>query len=222
MTMKGPILTAILALVSISSFADHKDGHPPPGGASSGLEARVAALEAQTDKMLIAFSSDQTAGQGGLLLGISNLSNSLDDVAVVSPIAGKVTGLTFSIGQNLGQGGAPISPGAEESVEVYVVAVPYDSSDYGSPKVTLASLQAFLDGVSAPTECSGHAIATDSTYVPVGTQIGLLTVLGEGTHAANCSEAGLLVDDGDLISIWVRPDGFTSFQPRVTLVLERD
>lgn len=103
-----------------------------------------------TDSIMITVASDQTVGQGGNMIGLGNQSNSFDDVALSSPVAGIMTRLAFTIKQNLGQGGAPLSPESGESVDVFFVLAPYNSSStfpnsYGTPKITLPALSDFIN-----------------------------------------------------------------------------
>jgi hypothetical protein len=180
-------------------------------------------VEPGRDRTMISFSSDQTVGQGGNLIGLGNQSNNIDDVALPAPTDGIFTNLVFSIKQNLGMGGIPISPGTGESVDVYLVVVPYDNhptypDTYGTPKVTLTSLESFLTN-EGPIPGSGILTAPDSTYVPVGTTVSLETTLTTGMHCAITVNASTPINACDLFCVWIKPDGFTSFQPAVSLIL---
>ena len=56
-------------------------------------------------------------------------------------------------------------------------------------------------------------------YLPIGTKIGLKTVLNNiNKHCAICTMGELYVNPCDCFTIWVQPIGFTSFQPSATII----
>jgi hypothetical protein len=170
------------------------------------------------------------------MIGLGNQSNSFDDVALPAPTPGIFTNLVFSIKQNLGQGGVPIGPETDEFVNVYLVIVPYDNdttypNSYGIPKVTLTTLSAFLIAWQLEngtlTECTGEAEqgATGpldgggDPFIPIGTKVGLKTVLDEDNgHCAICTGGTISINACDTFTVWIVPVGFTSFQPSVSLI----
>jgi hypothetical protein len=177
-----------------------------------GSEQTTAAARDLTTFVLL---TDQTVSSSRLL-GLGLQSNAFDDVALLVPEDGWFTQLSLSIRQNIGPGAAPIGPGPGESVSAYLVIVPFDDIDldYGAPQVSVAGLENFLDG----------GAIDDGTYVPVGTRVELMTVLDQTTgHLARTSIGDLAsapaVTAGDLFTVWLRPSGFSSFQPVASLTL---
>ena len=217
--------------------ADGTPGEQGPQGIQGPPGADGADGTSATNSVMITVSSDQTVGQGGNMLGLGNQSGNFDDVALSSPVAGIMTRLAFTIKQNLGQGGVPIGPGVNESVDVFVVVAPYNSNptypnSYGTPKIILPALENFITAWelvngSLPG-CTGVATQTNIfpldgegvPFLPIGTQVGLKTVLDStNKHFALCSGASLAVNPGDAFTAWVRPDGFTSFQPSISMIM---
>lgn len=187
------------------------------------------------DRTLFALGSDQTVGQGGNFIGLGSQGD-FDQVALPLPVDGEFTDLVFSIKQKLGMGGTPISPGNGETVSVYVVIAPYNNPNnpantYGSPEIKLSNLEDFLDAwevingtLAACTGIAEQELTTPldgggDPYLPIGTRVGLKTVLDDvNKHCAICTGAAMTAAVCDVFTIWVRPDGFTSFHPSVTVI----
>jgi hypothetical protein len=125
--------------------------------------------------------------------------------------------VAFSIRQNLGPGPAPVSPEPGESVEVYVVHVPKAvDQTYGTPQVTTIAVENAVlaygsDGTPAP----------DSSIVPEGTAITLAAVLNStNKHAVVSGDLAAPAAAGDLFAVMLKPVGFTSFLPALSVVLD--
>jgi hypothetical protein len=164
----------------------------------------------------IAFTvkSDQTVGVGGSFVGLGNQSNAFDDTALPVPFDGFFSTVAFSIGQNIAAG-VPVSPTVGESVDVLLVRVPQTlAQTYGTPRVTLTSVNSAIAAYGA-----NGTPAPDSSIVPEGTTITLAGVLDStNKHAAVSSALSIPAVAGDLFSVMLKPVGFSSFIPAVTVV----
>ena len=132
---------------------------------------------------------------------------------------GEFSKLVFSLKCNNG-----MTPVSGQSVEVYLVVIPYDGMRYCNSPITLTKIKNFLESWEnihgTLIECTGIATATESDDVPTSTKIGLKTVLNNGEQCAICSNGDLPINSCDIFAIWVRPfGGFTSFKPSVSLIL---
>jgi hypothetical protein len=155
------------------------------------------------DRLLITLSSDQTVSSPKFI-GLGSQAGDFDDVGLPVPTSGTFTTMVLSIKQNIGMGMMPIAPGPGESVEAYLVVIPYTgSNDYGVPGVTASAVIDFLNG--------------NPNTVPPGTNVNLLTTLTEGNHCA-VGSFEVRVNICDVFAVLINPIGFSSFKPAISLV----
>ncbi len=115
-----------------------------------------------------------------------------------------------------------------------MVIVPYNQdtthpNSYGTPKVTLTTISAFLTAWElingTLTECTGIAEQEQNTpgggtpIVPIGTKVGLKTTLNSiNKHCAICTGASMPINACDTFAVWIRPVNFPSFKPSVSII----
>ena len=171
------------------------------------------------DRIVYTFSSDQTVSSGKFI-GLGTQSGDFDDVALPSSTDGNFKKLVFSIKQNIGMGGMNIAPGPNESVDAYLVIVPYIDgmagmtgmtgmtgimgTIYGIPQVDSKSITDFLD--------NGNTGA-----VPSGTIVSSPVTLSMGKQCVIRS-LNIPINECDIFGVYIRPNGFSSFKPAVTLL----
>ena len=198
---------------------------------STGPTGPSGFIDPGKDRVMISLGSDQTVSKGGKLLGLGNQANNLDDVAIPSATDGIFSRLVLSLKQNISSG-MNVTPGVGESVTAYLVVVPYDNTSptkYSTPIVKISSLEDFLlawEASRPAIDCTnygeqevGFPLDGGNPILPVGTKVGLKAMILPGEQCGICDQGDIPVTNCDIFAVWIKPDGFTSFKPSVSLIL---
>jgi hypothetical protein len=140
------------------------------------------------------FSSDQTISNSKFI-GQGNQSNLFDCISYPIGLKGTLTRLVLTIKQNI-VNDIPQSPNDDQSVKGYIVKIPYNDN-YGTLEVTTNNVIDFIDN-------------NNVNALPPGSEVGLEVVIKDGKHCG-ISRGNINVNDCDIISLFIRPDNFTSF-----------